>query len=111
LKKGGDNVVILTIDTIQEAIAKYEQIIETKNKKEMENLFASLDMDITEVFYWQRTKNLAMMANIIDQESAMLIYKALNEWKPKATMTTKALAERIVLTQVFKRIFEELKRK
>lgn len=97
----------LNFETIQEAITKYEGIIPTRNKNDMKKLFDSLNMSLIEVSYWQQRKNLAMMSNIIDKESAMFIYRALNEWLMEKPMTIRALAKRIVLTQVFERIRRE----
>lgn len=97
----------INFETILKAIKKYEAVIKAKSQKEMQELFSKLEMDLTEIVYWQREKSVAQMQETIDYETAMLIYNELNRWNNKKNMTPNALAKRIVLTQVFERIHRE----
>lgn len=86
---------------IQETIRTYEQKIESQNDKgKHEDLYKSLDISIIELTTYQNAKSVLFASGLISLDVANYLYRKLRDY------ANTSLAERIVLTLLFKEMLE-----
>ena len=92
----------LNLDVVNAAIVKYEGLIPSKVKADMDKLYVSLDIGPVELATYAQKNVLAFAQGLIDQELSMFVYNRLMHW------SSTTLAERITLTQVFVRLMRDV---
>jgi len=93
------------MEIVHASIEKYDQVIPTKSKDQMAQLYRTLDIDWKEMSAYQTCKSLAFSQGLIDEPLAMFLYRKLGDWE------NTTLSERIVLTQVLVRLIKEVHQK